>query len=349
MDRQRIEAFLDRMVEFLSGTTTVALLAIADRSGLATYLGEHPRGTAEEIAAGAGLDTRYVREILSGLAAAGVLDYDPTTAEFQLPPEHSLFVASETSPYFMGGWFDMLPAAMARLDEIAEATVHGGGVAFEEFGGRMIQGIDRGNSPSQRVFLTTRWLPGVPGLLEKLEEGIRVADIGCGAGTAAILIAEGFPNCEVHGFDVSEESIAVAQERAEGLSNVEFHTAPAEAIPTEPGFDLVTTFDVIHDLADPSAALRRIRQALRPGGVYLMMEPKASSHLEENLHPRGALLYGISTLHCMTQSLARGGAGLGAAWGAEKAEEMSREAGFASFRLLEKISNRFSNFYLLEP
>ncbi len=349
MDRQRIETFLDRMVEFLSGTTTVALMALADRSGLAAYLGRQPKGTAEEVAEGAGLELRYVREILSGLAAAGVVEYDPETREFYLPPEHALFLADESSPYFMGGWFDMLPAAMTKLDDIAEATVHGGGVSFEGFGERMARGIDRGNSPSQRVFLTTRWLPAVPGLTERLEQGIRIADVGCGAGTAAILMASAYPNCEVHGFDVSEESIVLARERAEGISNLEFHIAAAEAIPTEPGFDLVTSFDVIHDLADPAAALRRIRQALRPGGVYLMMEPRASSQLENNLHPRGALLYGISTLHCMTQSLAQGGAGLGTAWGAEKAEEMAREAGFSSFRLLEKISNRFSNFYLLRP
>jgi 2-polyprenyl-3-methyl-5-hydroxy-6-metoxy-1,4-benzoquinol methylase len=349
VDRDRVEAFLELMVSQLAGTTTVALLAVADRCGLSAYLGEHPRGTAEEIATGAGLDSRYVQEVLSGLAAAGVVEYDPETGEFHLPPEHALFVAGEVSPYFMGGWFDMLPAVMDKLDAIAEATVHGGGVPFEEYGDAMVRGIDRGNSPSQRAFLTSRWLPGVPGLVERLEEGIRVADVGCGAGTAAIMIAAAYPNSDVHGFDVSEESIALARSRAEGLSNIEFALASAEEIPTDPGFDLITSFDVIHDLVDPAAALRRIREALRPGGVYLMMEPRASSRLEENLDARGALLYGISTLHCMTQSLARGGAGLGAAGGAEKAEEMAKEAGFSSFALLEKISNRFSNFYLLEP
>jgi SAM-dependent methyltransferase len=349
MDRERVEAFLEKMVGYLSGATTVGLLAVADRSGLSAYLGEHPRGNVEAIAEGAGLDSRYVLEILSGLAAAGVVEYDPETEEFHLPPEHALFVAGEVSPYFMGGWFDMLPVVMEKLDAIAECVVGGGGVAFEEYGEEMVRGIDRGNSPSQRVFLTSRWLPGVPELVERLEEGIRVADVGCGTGTAAILIASAYPSSVVFGFDVSEDSLAVARERAQDLPNIEFALASVEEIPTEPGFDLITSFDVIHDLVDPAAALRRIREALRPGGVYLMMEPRASSRLEENLDARGALLYGISTLHCMTQSLAEGGAGLGTAWGAEKAEEMAREAGFSSFQLLEKISNRFSNFYLLEP
>ncbi len=347
MDRQKVEAFLDRFMSIASGATTVGLLAIADRSGLLSYLGEAGGGTIEEIAKGARLDPRYVQEILSGLAAAGVVDYEPGTRGFDLPPEHALFVSNEESPYFMGGWFDMLPAAFAQVDGIAAATRNGGGVGFEEFGDAIIKGIDRGNAPSQRAFLTTRWLPGVPGLAERLEPGIRVADVGCGTGTAAILMARAYPNCHVVGFDVSDESIAVASGRSEDLVNVEFHGYTVEEIPTEPPFGLITSFDVIHDLADPLAGLRQIREALGEDGVFLMMEPNSSSNLEDNLDARGALLYGISTMHCMTQSLARGGEGLGAAWGSQKAEEYAREAGFTSFQPLEEISNRFSSFYLL--
>ena len=349
MDKKRVEAFLDRFVSIASGATTVGLLAIADRSGLLSYLGNTGGGTVEEIADGARLDPRYVQEILSGLAAAGVLDYEPGSRRFDLPPEHALFVSNEESPYFMGGWFDMLPATFAQLDGIAAATQNGGGVGFEEFGDAIIKGIDRGNAPSQRAFLTTRWLPGVPGLAERLATGIRVADVGCGTGTAAILMAETYPNCHVVGFDVSDVSIAVAGRRSEELANVEFQRCTVEDIPTEPPFGLITSFDVIHDLADPLAGMRQIRDALAREGVFLMMEPNASSNLEDNLDARGALLYGISTMHCMTQSLARGGEGLGAAWGSQRAEDYAREAGFASFQPLEEISNRFSSFYLLTP
>jgi 2-polyprenyl-3-methyl-5-hydroxy-6-metoxy-1,4-benzoquinol methylase len=160
-------------------------------------------------------------------------------------------------------------------------------------------------------------------------------------------MAEAFSNSQFVGYDVSTESIAVARSRAERLSNVEFLDRGVEEIPTDPPFDLITSFDVIHDLAAPLEGLRRIHTALAPGGVYLMMEPNASSHLEENITPRGAMLYGTSTLHCMTQSLAQGGAGLGAAWGREKAEVMAVKAGFGSFRSLNEINNRFSAFYLL--
>lgn len=348
MDRGKIEAFLDRFIGFASGASVIGLLAVADRSGLSAYLAEHPAGTAAEIAAGARLEERYVREILSGLAAAGVVGYDPETEIFDLPAEHALFIADETSPYFMGGWMDMIPSAMTQIEGVAGATVHGGGVGFEEFGASMIRGIDRGNSPSQKIFLTSRWLPAVPGLVDRLEQGIRVADVGCGSGTAAIAIADAYPDTRVFGYDVSPESLAVARGRAEGVSNVEFHVYAADEIPVDPGFDLVTSFDVIHDLANPLAGMTRIREALRAGGQFLMMEPNLSSRLEENLDDRGALLYGISALHCMTQSLAAEGAGLGAAWGQERAEALAREAGFAEFRRLDDITNRFSAFYLLE-
>ena len=347
MDRARIDQFLDRFVGYASGAMTIGLLAVADRTGLTAWLGEHESGTTGEIAAGAELDARYVQEILSGLAAAGVLEYDADGGVFSLPPEHALFVSNEVSPYFMGGWLDMIPSVMRQIDGVADATVHGGGVGFDEFGASMVRGTDRGNGPSQRAFLTSRWLPAVPGLVERLQGGIRVADVGCGSGAATIVIAEAFPASHVVGFDVSDESLAVARGRSESVENVEFRRHSADDIPLEPPFDLITTFDVIHDLVDPLAGLVRIRGALAADGDYLMMEPNAGSHLEENLTPRGALLYGISTLHCMTQSLANGGKGLGAAWGREMAEDYAREAGFGSFEELEAITNKFSAFYLL--
>lgn len=349
MDRERISAFLDRFVGYASGATTMALLAVADRAGLLSWLGEHQSGTAEDIAGGAGLEPRYVREMLSGLAAAGALEYEPETEVFTLPPEHAVFLSDSSSPYCMGGWIDMVPTLMRQIDGVAHAAKHGGGVGFEEFGHAMIRGIDRGNAPSQRVFLTKRWLPAVPGLVERLTDGIRVADVGCGSGTAAILMAEAFPETTVIGFDVSEEALSIARSRSNSTHNVTFQTYSAEGIPLDPPFELVTAFDVVHDLADPLASLERIREALADDGQFLMMEPNASSRLEENLDDHGALVYGISTMHCMTQSLAIDGAGLGAAWGREMTEEYAREAGFSDFEELEDITNKFSTFYLLTP
>ena len=184
---------------------------------------------------------------------------------------------------------------------------------------------------------------------ERLETGARVADIGSGSGTAAILMAKAFPNSQIVGYDVSGDSVAVARSRSEDVPNVEFHGYTVEDIPLDQPFDLITSFDVIHDLARPGAGLARIHEALKGDGAFLMMEPNASSHLENNLTDRGALLYGISTLHCMTQSLANGGEGLGAAWGEEKAQDYAMEAGFSSFERLDAIGNRFSSFYLVKP
>jgi len=349
MDRTRIAEFLDRFVGYASGATTIALLAVADRSGVLLWLGEHQSGTVDEISEGAGLEARYVEEILSGLAAAGAVDYDPDTQEFTMPPEHALFLADESSPYYMGGWLDMVPALMGQVDGVTHATKHGGGVPFEDYGTAMIRGIDRGNSPSQKVFLANRWIVAVPGLNDRLTSGIRVADVGCGSGTVPILLAETFPSSTFFGFEVSEAALQVARSRADSIPNLTFEQSSAESIPLDPPFDLVTAFDVIHDLADPLAGLTRIRAALGPDGQFLMMEPNASSRLEDNLNDHGALLYGISAMHCMTQSLAVGGAGLGAAWGREMAEDYARRAGFSSFEPLEDIENKFSAFYLLEP
>ena len=347
MDRAKIDGFLDRFVEIASGATTIGLLAVADRSGLLRHLGEVGGGTASELARGAGLESRYVEEIMSGLAAAGVADYDAEEKRFDLSPEHAQFVSDESSPYFMGGFFDMIPAFFAQIDGVAAATRLGGGVRFEDFGEAAVRGIARAHTAAQNTFLVSRWLPAVPGLTGRMEEGIRAADVGCGSGTAAILMAGAFPKSQIAGFDVSALSIETARSRTAGLENVEFHQNGVETMPTDPPFDLITTFDVIHDLADPLDGMRRIRDALADGGVYLMMEPNASSNLEENITPRGAMLYGTSTLHCMTQSLALGGAGLGAAWGRERAKAMAEEAGFGSFEQLEGISNKFSAFYLL--
>jgi SAM-dependent methyltransferase len=347
MDRSRIEAFLDRFVDMAAATTTIGLLAVADRTGLTGWLAGNGGGSIDEISKGSGLDPRYVEEILSGLSAAGVVVHQDGV--FTLPPEHAAIVADEASPYFMGGWLDMLPAVLETIDGVAAAVRDGGGVAFDDFGPGLVRGLDRGNSPSQRVLLVRKWLPAVPGLVDRLAAGIRVADIGCGSGTAVIEMARAFPASTIVGFDPSVESIRLAGERSSEIPNAEFVRAAVEDLPVEPGFDLITSFDVIHDLADPLTGLRKIREAVRPGGVYLMMEPAASSNLDENLHPRGSLLYGISTLHCMTQSMAAGGLGLGAAWGAQRAEAMAGEAGFSTFRPLEEITNRFSAFYLLTP
>lgn len=346
MDREKTLAFIDRFTSMAAGATTIGLLAVADRSGLLTSMaGQGPR-TADVIAATAHLDRRYTREILSGLVAAGVIDYSPDGSTFELSDEHAAVVADDSSPYSMTGWFDMLPAALEHTDDIARVTENGGGVPFAAFGDRMVRGIDRASTPSMTILLTRKWLPTMPDVVERLSTGGRIADIGCGSGSAVRAMARAYPEASVVGFDIDERSIARAIDGTTE-NNASFIVGSADAMTDGGPYDLVTVFDVTHDLSDPLAVLQQIREAISDTGVLFMMEPRIAADLEDNINDRAALLYGISTFHCMTQSLAGDGAGLGAAWGPEAAEELCRAAGFVSFEELP-IENPFSAFFRIQ-
>lgn len=350
MDRAAVWQFMERFVEMASGAATVFTLAVADRCGLLTLLADGVPRTVAQVTDAAGLQERYVEEILHQLAAAEVLEYDPAGETFSLPAERATVIADDTSPYSMSGWLDMLPTAALFLDEVATAAREGGGVHPSAFSERMVKAVDRANAPGTRILLTRRWLPAMGDVVEKLESGARVADVGCGAGTAVLTMAAAYPASEFVGLDLDERAVAVARARAQetGLENVRFEVLGGEELPVDPPFDLVTAFDVIHDLAHPDAVLARIRAALAPDGTLLMMEPAVEPRLEDNIEPRVALLYGVSLMYCMTQSLAQGGVGLGTAWGPERAETLCRNAGFGHFRRLD-IDNPFSAFYEVSP
>lgn len=349
LDRDVVWAFIERMTGLVAGTTTVGLLAVADRTGMLRSMAGAGPLTAERLAARTNLDERYVTEILSGLTAAEFILYDPEKAAFTLPDELAACIADDDSPYSMAGWMDVLPELLSHVPDIVDATRRGGGVAFRDFDDTVVRGIDRLNSASYKHLLIRKWLSALPDVAARLEEGATVADVGCGSGGAVIAMAEAYPASRVIGYDLDERSIvrAMAKASAAGCENTAFEVRSADEIPTEPGFDLITTFDVVHDLARPHECLSRIRAALVPGGTYVMMEPRAAPDLEDNVGDRGALLYGVSTLFCMTQSLADGGPGLGMAWGPRRAQSLCRQAGFASFEEVP-IDNPFSAFYRAE-
>lgn len=345
MDRDRIWEFIEQMTGFAAGFTTIGLLALADRTGILETMAAAGPLDVDDVAQRAHLEHRYVEEILSGLAVAGIVEWNPGSLTFELPDEHAAVIADDTSPYSMAGYFDMLPAMVSQLPALTEAVASGGGVPFAAFGERAVLGIERANSPGTRILLTRRWLPTMPDVVEKLERGARVADIGCGTGTAVLTMAEAYPATEVTGVDIDEHSIQRANERLNqaGLDNASFQVGDAAALTGS--FDLVTAFDVIHDIAEPLDALHHVRSVLADGGVLLMMEPSVSDALEEDLGlDRVALVYGMSTMFCLTQSLAQRGRGLGAAWGPGRAERMCKAAGFTDFRRLP-IDNPFSAFY----
>ncbi len=346
MDREVVRAFMERFMDMTTHAALLGVVGAADRAGLFRALQGAGALPLEAIAARSGLDPRYLREALAALAAGGFLRFDPDAATYALPDEHAVCLADESSPWCLVGWTQILGALYRAVPAVSRAFREGGGVSYEQFGEDMVEGIDRANGPGTRILLTRRWLPAMPQMVETLERGGRVADVGCGSGTAALALAQAFPRSVVTGYDVDLRSIERARAAASetGLANVRFERVAAESLPTRPGFDLVLAFDVIHDLVNPRAALRRIRLSLRPAGSFLLVEPAAGDSLEENLDAHGALLYALSTLHCTTVSLAHGGEGLGAAWGPKRAEALCRQAGFTRFRRLA-IENPFHAFY----
>ncbi len=270
VDRALIKSFMERFEELASGAVAIGALAVADRSGLLRAMAGRGPVTVEELAVDEKGDDRftprYLEEILATLAGAGVVSYDPDTERFHLADEHAACLADPASPYSMAGWLDMIPAALGSVDRVTRATVEGGGIPLDDFDERIVAGIDRLNSPGTRILLTKRWLAAMPDVVAKLEEGARIADVGCGSGTAALVMAAAFPASTVVGYDIDPRAIARAHDRAaeSELANISFELIPAADLPGE--FDLVTTFDVIHDLADPVEALSRIFTALSDRG-----------------------------------------------------------------------------------
>ncbi len=329
LDDAKVEEFAGRLFDLTTGGLLSHLVGIGHRTGLFDALAGTP-ATSAELARRANLDERYVREWLGAMATGGIVTYDPATRAFTLPPEHAVCLRGSTSTNLAP--FTLTVAHLGEhLDELIEAFRHGGGVPYERFRPRfteIMDGMSRGLFDDQ---LVSGILPTVPGLPERLTEGVRAADIGCGTGHSVNLMAAAYPASTFVGYDLAPD--ALARGRAEageaGLTNVSFTELDVVELPTEPPFDVVFAFDTIHDQADPARVLSRVHDALAPGGTFVMMDTKAATDLADNLdNPFAPLLYSVSTLHCMTVSLARGGAGLGTVWGEQLARTMLAEAGF---------------------
>jgi SAM-dependent methyltransferase len=351
MDKAKRERFVKQVMDYVTGASLTGMIYIGDRVGLFKALAGAGPLSVTETARKAGLQERYVREWLSAMAAAGVVTYDADSERFTFPEEHAAILADENSPSFLGGFFQTAPAMLTVAPRVADAFAKGGGVPFSDYGGDLVAGIDRSNRAQFQYHLVKRWLPTIPEVIARLETGARVADVGCGSGYPSILMAQAFPRSRFYGFDVSEESLerARADARNKGVAErVEFQRVSATALPETPKFDFITSFDAIHDMVDPRGAVRAIRRALADDGTYMMMEVKGGETLTENLNPLGALMYSMSTLHCLTVSLAHGGEGIGTLMGERKARELAEEAGFTRFRRLP-IEHAMNVFYEIRP
>jgi SAM-dependent methyltransferase len=330
VERTRAQAFADRMGYMMNEAALALMISIGHRTELFDTLASTGATTSEDLAASAGLAERYVREWLGAMVTGGIVEYDPRRRTYRLPPEHAMSLIRLAAPGNLAVTAQWIPLLGSVEDRIVECFRRGGGVPYDAYP-RFHQVMAEESEQTVLHALVDDILPLSPDLLARLYEGIDVLDLGCGSGRAILLMARRFPRSRFTGCDFSFESIAAAQaeaERAE-LPNVRFVVSDAARLEAEGAYDLVTTFDAVHDQADPARVLCNIHRALRPGGVYLMQEIAGSSQVHENIdHPMGPFLYTISCLHCMTVSLAAGGAGLGAMWGEQEARRLLEAAGF---------------------
>lgn len=338
MDQQRAQDFMRKVVGDVGTALAISLISIGDRLGLFDKLNGAGPLTAEQFAQRAGLHPRYAEEWLGAMVCNGYIAYDTAADTYTLPEEHALFLCKSPTEYYLGGLFKGVPPMMAAAPQVADAFETGRGVSFQQFGAWVPQSLEGMNRNLYEQRLVKTWLPAMPEVMQRLQQGGRAIDIGCGTGVIPILMAKAFPQARIEGLDYDAPSIELARAnaRAAGVDDRITFTARSATDWAEAGtMDFVSTFDCIHDMPDPAGVLKRIRASLAPGGTYLMVEPKLSDKLADNVtHPFARLFYGMSCLHCVPQSLAQGGPGLGACWGEGRARVMAMAAGFTHFRAL---------------
>lgn len=348
LDATKVDAFGSRLIGILNDAGLALMLSVGHRTGLFDVMATLPPASAATIAAAAGLNERYVREWLGAMTVGDIVAHDPAAGTYHLSAEHAAMLTRAASPNNLAA-FMQYPAVLGQVeDRIVRCFRAGGGVPYSEFARfHEVMAEDSGQTIVAALF--EHVLPLVPGLVEKLERGIDVLDLGCGRGIALAALARRFPRSRFVGVDFSAEAIAWAREQVEqdGLGNLRYEVRDAATLEYSAAFDFIATFDAIHDQARPDLVLANIARALRPGGVYLMQDIHASSsHDGDRAHPAGAFLYTISTMHCMTVSLAAGGLGLGTMWGRETARRMLTAAGFRHIRI-ERLAHDFQNDYYI--
>jgi 2-polyprenyl-3-methyl-5-hydroxy-6-metoxy-1,4-benzoquinol methylase len=352
VDEAVVEAFAEKVLVDYAGANAFFMASIGDRLGLFEELMAGGAATSEELSARTGLQERYLREWLRGMAAGGYLDYEPSTARFTLPAAHVPVLAEEAGPAFFGcAFYDFSTNFGATYHQLLEAFRSGGGVSQEAYGVEVAESIERFTAPWFEHMLVEEWLPEMPVVAVKLKEGTSVCDIGCGRGRALIRLAHAFPASTFVGLDVYEPAVAAASAAAEeaGVADRTRFEVGDAAHGLGGTYGVVTTFDVLHDSVDPSAILRSIHAALEPDGRYVCVEINCSDRPEENAGPLGTVLYGLSLAYCLPVSLADGGAGLGTLGLPEpRLTELALGAGFSKVRRLP-IDNPFNSVYELSP
>jgi SAM-dependent methyltransferase len=332
---EKLNAFMGRMLGDLGALTNAVLVHLGDQLGLYKALAKIGPTTPSALAVDTGTMERLVREWLAAQAAQGYVNYDKATGAFSLSAEQAMVFADDESPVFMAGFFEVARGVFDDTPKIAKAFRTDGKLAWHEHNGCLFCGTRRLFRPVHNHNLISAWLPALDGVVEKLERGAVVADVGCGHGASTILMAKAFPNSTFYGYDYHPDSIEAAQHAAqdEGVqNNIRFEVGAAKNFPAR-GFDLICFFDCLHDMGDPVGAARHVRETLNPDGTWLIVEPFAHDRLEDNLNPIGAVFYAASTMVCTPASLSQEvGLALGAQAGEARIKKVVHEGGFSRVR-----------------
>jgi ubiquinone/menaquinone biosynthesis C-methylase UbiE len=351
-DAAKAGAFANRLLTVLNHGGLCLMVSVGHRTGLFDAMKEMEPSTSAEIAARAGLNERYVREWLGAMVTGRIVKVDPESNRFSLPAEHASFLTRAAGADNIGLLTQYISLLGGVEDEIVECFKNGGGVPYTKFP-RFHDVMAEDSGQSVLSSLESHIVPLVPDLSDKLTAGIQMLDVGCGRGRIMNRLAELYSQSRFTGMDLSSEAILSAWQEASAkrLRNVEFIVADLshfDETAEVDAYDFVTTFDAVHDQAEPLKVLKGIHRTLRPDGVYLMQDIKGSSQVHKNLeHPLGPLLYTVSCMHCMTVSLAQGGEGLGAMWGEEKTREYLAKAGFRSVEKHELAHDIQNNWYVV--
>ncbi|HEU4483625.1 MAG TPA: methyltransferase domain-containing protein [Nitrososphaeraceae archaeon] len=336
INEQKLHDFMLKSVGDIASTMSAMLVIIGDRLGLYKAMAESGQPiTSDELAKKTNTNERYIREWLANQAAGGYITYNASDEKYTLPPEQAMALADENSPVYMHGAYQSIRSFFKDEDKFIEVFKTGKGLRWGEHHHDLFEGTARFFKPNYIGNLVNSWIPSLDGVEEKLKQGAKVADIGCGYGISTIIMAKAYPNSKFYGFDNHNPSIEQAKEQArkEGITrNVEFSSVSANDKSIGNDYDLITFFDCLHDMGDPIGAMKFAKQSLKPDGTCMIIEPMANDKVEQNLNLVGRIYYAASTLVCVPNSLADNGPALGAQAGETKIKQISEAAGFTKFR-----------------
>jgi 2-polyprenyl-3-methyl-5-hydroxy-6-metoxy-1,4-benzoquinol methylase len=335
VDMDKLNVLVGKIVGDLGGAATGALVRLGDRLGLFKALAASGAQSSEELARRTKTHERLLREWLHGMAASQYVTYDAASEKFSMTPEQSLAFAEEDGPAFMAGGFQALGSMWLDEEKVAKSFKTGKALDWGHHHHSLFEGTERFFRPGYNANLIASWIPALEGVKEKLEKGALVADVGCGHGASTILMAKTYPKSKFVGFDYHKPSVVSATKKAKAAGvakNTQFKVAKSTNFPGK-GYDFVTFFDCLHDMADPVGASKHVRKALKPDGTWMIVEPNAKDKPEENHHALGKIFYGASTLVCVGVSLSQKGPALGAQAGEARLRDVvATKGGFTRFR-----------------